>query len=104
MSKISCRSDLKASDWWKAMNFLHRRSREMFRPERISCFGALFAWLAVTTAPDLRAQLVSDGETNVLDNVSTNLAGPLTVGTNGSFTALILTNRSEERRVGKECR
>ena len=39
----------------------------------------------------LRAQLVADGETNVIDGISTNLS-VLTVSTNGAFTMLVLTN------------
>jgi T5SS/PEP-CTERM-associated repeat protein len=40
----------------------------------------------------LRAQLVADGQTAVLDGVGTNIADTVTVGTNGSFTMLVLTN------------
>jgi len=37
-------------------------------------------------------QLVSDGQTRVINNATNTVNGNLTVGTNGSFTALILTN------------
>jgi T5SS/PEP-CTERM-associated repeat protein len=37
-------------------------------------------------------QLVSDGQTRVINNTTNTVSGDLTVGTNGSFTALILTN------------
>src|SRR5438309_7286448 len=40
------------------------------------------------------AQLVADGATNILDGVSTNVPSTITVGTNGSFTLLILTNNA----------
>lgn len=40
----------------------------------------------------VRAQLVADGQTNVLDGMAANFIGSITVGTNGSFTLLILTN------------
>jgi T5SS/PEP-CTERM-associated repeat protein len=40
----------------------------------------------------VRAQLVADGQTNVLDGVATNLTGGVTVGTNGTFTLLVITN------------
>src|SRR5262249_4437941 len=41
----------------------------------------------------LRAQLVNDGATNVLSNVTNILSGGgVTVGTNGSFTLLVLSN------------
>ena len=39
-----------------------------------------------------QAQLVADGQTNVLNGVATNITGGITVGTNGSFTLLIVTN------------
>ncbi|HEY2083180.1 MAG TPA: hypothetical protein VGI88_10375, partial [Verrucomicrobiae bacterium] len=39
------------------------------------------------------SQLVSDGQTAVLDGVTTNVAG-VTIGTNGSFTLLVVTNGS----------
>jgi len=41
--------------------------------------------LAVST---LHAQLVADGATVTLSNVTNNVTGTLTVGTNGSFTML----------------
>jgi T5SS/PEP-CTERM-associated repeat protein len=55
-------------------------------------------WLAVLLsvfcAPLLsRAQLVSDGQTNFLDGVVTNVSD-VAVGTNGSFTLLVVTNGS----------
>ena len=40
------------------------------------------------------AQLVADGATNTLNNVPTTITGDVTVGTNGSFTLLILTNNA----------
>ncbi|MFZ0827369.1 MAG: hypothetical protein WAO02_08085 [Verrucomicrobiia bacterium] len=40
----------------------------------------------------VRAQLVADGQTNVLDGVATNLTTGITVGLNGAFTLLVLTN------------
>jgi T5SS/PEP-CTERM-associated repeat protein len=50
----------------------------------------LFAVLA--TASALHAQVVSDGQTNVLNSVTNSFGGTVTVGTNGDNTALILTN------------
>src|SRR5678815_5648697 len=44
-------------------------------------------------APTLRAQLVADGATNTLSN-TTNTFTDVTVGTNGSFTLLILSNNA----------
>ena len=44
------------------------------------------------TASTLLAQVVSDGQTNTLDNVTDTVTGTVTEGTNGSNTGLILTN------------
>src|SRR5262245_9452024 len=38
------------------------------------------------------SQVVKDGATNTLNNVTSNVTGTVTVGTNGSFTLLVLTN------------
>jgi T5SS/PEP-CTERM-associated repeat protein len=38
------------------------------------------------------AQLVADGQTNVLDGVATNLTGGIIIGTNGTFTLLVITD------------
>ncbi|MBI3879525.1 MAG: hypothetical protein HY301_05615 [Verrucomicrobia bacterium] len=45
--------------------------------------------LAARHAP---AQLVADGQTNTLNGVTNTVTGNVTVGTNGSFTLLTLTN------------
>jgi fibronectin-binding autotransporter adhesin len=42
-----------------------------------------------------RAQLVADGQTKILDGMLTNVASGVTVGTNGNFTLLVLTNGAE---------
>ena len=58
------------------------------------------AW-TVMLAPILaEAQLVADGATCVLDNVATNLTGRIIVGTNGSFTLLMLTNSAAVTNTG----
>jgi len=44
--------------------------------------------------PSLHAQIVADGATNTLINVTTNITGDVTVGTNGSFTLLILSDNA----------
>jgi len=55
-------------------------------------------WLAgcllISTIAPLRAQLVPDGATNTLSNVTTTITGDVTVGTNGSFTLLTLANNA----------
>src|SRR5262245_17714919 len=55
---------------------------------------ALRALLVISrTIPfTLRAQLVADGATNTLANVTNSISGTLTVGTNGSLTFLVLSN------------
>ncbi len=58
--------------------------------------GAILS-LAVATAlaaPTLHAQLVNDGATNTLNNVTNTIVGDVTVGTNASFTLLVLTNNA----------
>ena len=49
-------------------------------------------WLLLAMPWFARAQLVADGQTNVLDGVATNVAGGIIVGTNGAFTLLVITN------------
>ncbi|MBI3879036.1 MAG: hypothetical protein HY301_03115 [Verrucomicrobia bacterium] len=48
--------------------------------------------LAVLLAVGASAQLAPDGGTNTLDGVTNTVTGSVTVGTNGSFTLLTLTN------------
>src|SRR3954470_4436300 len=48
-------------------------------------------WCFIWLSP-IRAQLVNDGATNTLNHVTNTISGGVTVGTNGSFTLLILTN------------
>jgi len=42
----------------------------------------------------LRAQVVTDGATNTLSNVTTNITGDVTVVTNGSFTLLVFSDNT----------
>ena len=53
----------------------------------------LLAALALTASP-LRAQIVADGTTTTLNNVTNTITGDVTVGTNGSFTLLILSDNA----------
>ena len=60
---------------------------------RISTF--LFAaFINVAVVSELGAQLVNDGATNTLSNVTNTFIGDVTVGTNGSFTLLVLSNNA----------
>src|SRR5437867_11102155 len=40
------------------------------------------------------AQVVTDGATNTLSNVTNNITGDVTVGTNGSFTLLVVSDNA----------
>lgn len=64
-------------------------ARRCFVPA-LRALGLVF--ILVAAAPAARAQLVADGATNVLDNATNVITGGVTVGTNGSFTLLTLTN------------
>ena len=60
--------------------------------ERVRWWLLAVAWLAVASAFPARGQLVADGATKTINGATTNLTGDLVVGTNGSFTSLIVTN------------
>ncbi len=47
-----------------------------------------------------QAQLVADGQTNILDGAITNIASDITIGTNGSYTLLLLTNSATITNTG----
>lgn len=51
-----------------------------------------FAWLLASAQFSLHAQLVADGASTAINGTKTNITGDLVVGTNGSFTTLIITN------------
>src|SRR4051812_42770321 len=52
-------------------------------------------WLALVLAVSpLRAQIVNDGETNTLSNVTNTFTGDVTVSTNGPFTLLVLSDNA----------
>ena len=44
--------------------------------------------------PMLQAQIVADGATNILSNVTNTVNGDVIVGTNGSFTLLVLSDHA----------
>ncbi len=58
--------------------------RALFRPS--------FLVLALIAPSVCHAQLVADSQTNVLDGAVTNILAALTVGTNGSWTVLVVSN------------
>src|SRR5882724_10003568 len=51
-------------------------------------------WTLAATLLPLRAQIVADGATNTLSNVTNNFTRDVTVGTNGSFTLLVLSDNT----------
>jgi T5SS/PEP-CTERM-associated repeat protein len=57
-------------------------------------------WMGLLVGGIAFAQLVSDGETRILDGVITNISGDVIVGTNGAFTQLILTNGTTLTNIG----
>ncbi len=61
-------------------------------PDRTGFYPLCLLSLLLLVPMTVRAQLVADGQTNVLDNVATNLTGGVIVGTNGTFTLLVITN------------
>jgi hypothetical protein len=52
------------------------------------------ALMLTCIVPPLRAQIVNDGATNTLSNVTNSFTGDVTVGTNGLFTLLILSDNA----------
>ncbi len=67
---------------------------------RVLSYSLLTNWMMVFAPMSAQAQLVADGGINILDGVSTNLNGDITVGTNGSFTFLLLTNSATVTNTG----
>src|SRR5580765_6359747 len=48
----------------------------------------------VLAATPLRSQIVADGATNTLSNTTNSVPGDVIVGTNGSFTLLIISDNA----------
>src|ERR1041384_3372714 len=71
--------------------FVHRDFRQQ---NLVMKAVQIFVVVIMLAAARLHAQLVNDGATNTLSNVATNLTGDVTVGTNGSFTLLILSDNA----------
>src|ERR1051325_392900 len=72
-------------------NRRHSRFRNLHYRRGVVLALALAALFAV---PTLRAQLVADGATNTLSNVTNSFTSDVIVGTNGSFTLLVLSNNA----------
>jgi T5SS/PEP-CTERM-associated repeat protein len=58
------------------------------------CVLFLTLLLSLEFVPPIRAQLVNDGATRTLSNVTNTITGSVTVGTNGSFTLLTLADNA----------
>lgn len=56
--------------------------------------GWMLAGAAYWASLPLHAQVVADGATNTLSNATNGFAGNVFIGTNGSFTLLVLSNNS----------
>ena len=54
----------------------------------------LVLYVTLLAVPTLPAQVVNDGATNTLSNVTTNITGDVTVVTNGSFTLLVFSDNT----------
>jgi T5SS/PEP-CTERM-associated repeat protein len=65
----------------------HLSSNIMTNPPPLLTTLVLLSWPLAASA-----QLVADGGTAIFAAASTNITGRLTIGTNGSFTSLIITN------------
>jgi hypothetical protein len=52
----------------------------------------------------LNAQVVNDGATKMLANVTNTITGNVTVGTNGSFTLLVLSDNSLPTKSNRQPR
>src|SRR3989442_8800079 len=57
-------------------------------------FHLLLLAASLLIAAPLRAQIVADGATNTLSNVTTNITGDVTLGTNGAFTLLVISDNA----------
>ena len=63
--------------------------------------GILLTLLLMAAAPwNLSAQLVADGATAIISAHATNITSDLIVGTNGSFTTLVITNAGSVTNSG----
>ncbi|PWU18197.1 MAG: hypothetical protein C5B50_09835, partial [Verrucomicrobia bacterium] len=60
----------------------------------MKAISALFLATMLFGIQSLRAQVVADGATNTLSNVTNSIIGDVTIGTNGSFTLLILSDNT----------
>jgi T5SS/PEP-CTERM-associated repeat protein len=56
--------------------------------------GVFCVACAILRTASLNAQIVADGSTSTLSNVTNTIAGDVTVGTNGSFTLLVLSDNT----------
>lgn len=81
------------------MTYPAHHSPLFVRMPALACL-ALAVWPTIMLPP-LRAQLVPDGGTATLANVTNTLTGTVTVGTNGSFTRLTLADNARLTNSGR---
>src|SRR6266550_3559555 len=67
-----------------------RKVRQANGKQAFAAAGLLLCFLLFPSAG--YSQIVNDGATNTLNHVTNTISGGLTIGTNGSFTLLVLTN------------
>jgi len=77
----------------ESRGFRSLETDDRFQTVKAHIKALLIAGLLLADAPlHLHAQVVADGQTNTLDNVTNTLVGNVVVGTNGSFTLLNIIN------------
>src|SRR6185369_9219829 len=75
--------------WYRQAQSIRMQASPHFSARRpLALTGALLF------AASVNAQLVNDGATNTLSNVTNSFIGDVTVGTNGAFTLLVLSNNA----------
>jgi T5SS/PEP-CTERM-associated repeat protein len=82
-----------ATKLWKLYppgHSLHLKLNQILKTQLYKLIFGLV--LAISPAIPLRAQLVADGGSKAINGTGTNISGALTIGTNGSFTTLLIIN------------
>src|SRR5689334_22664779 len=58
------------------------------------CLNVAVGTVTIFVSQGVLAQVVADGATNTLANVTNSIPGNVTVGTNGAFTLLVLSDHA----------
>ena len=85
-----------ASNLCALAGFVHAKAHAVaFDADRFALVkGALLIAVLLALTSPLRAQLVVDGTTNILSNVTNSFPGDVTVGASGSFSLLVISNNA----------